>query len=262
MLLLLPVQRRQRITDFLQHQGAATLSHLAAALHVSLSTLRRDLDQLAEEGLIDRIHGGAVLRTPIQNATGPYFNAARELFSREKALIGAEAAAQLKPEQTVIFDSGSTVLEAAKAVVARRLSIHAITNSLEIAEVLNGSKAVRVNVFGGKLHQGTPTLVGEAVQSAVQHIRTDVLLLGAHAVTEQIISATSPEIAAVKQAFIRAAQHRILLVDGSKFRPRVFMSVGTLSDIDQIITDEGAPKHEQDRIRSCAITLTVARKHA
>jgi DeoR family transcriptional regulator of aga operon len=224
-----------------------------------LSTLRRDLDQLAEEGVVERIHGGAVLRSPIQNATGPYFNAARELFQKEKALIGAAAAAQLQADQTVIFDSGSTVLEAAKAVVARRLPLHAVTNSLEIAEVLNSSPEVRVHVFGGKLHQGTPTLVGEAVQAAAQNIRTDVLLIGAHAVTEQMISATSPEIAAVKQAFIRAAQQRILLVDGSKFRPRVFMSVGTLADIDQIITDEGAPRHEQERIRSCGITLTVAR---
>ena len=116
---LLPALRRQRIAEFLHHHGAVTLQQLAEALHVSLSTLRRDLDALAEEGVVERTHGGAILRHLQYSTFEPNIAAARDLSPREKRLVGAAAADSLVPGQSVIFDSGSTVLEAARAVVAR-----------------------------------------------------------------------------------------------------------------------------------------------
>ena len=139
---LLPVQRRNRIAEFLHHHGAVTLQQLAEALHVSLSTLRRDLDTLAEEGVVERTHGGAILKHQQYSTFEPNIAAARDLSPREKRLVGDAAAASLVPGQSVIFDSGSTVLEAAKAVVARKIELVAVTNDIEIAQILNSSPLI------------------------------------------------------------------------------------------------------------------------
>ena len=257
---LLPVQRRQRIADFLNNHGAVTLQQLTDALHVSISTLRRDLDALAEEGIVERTHGGAILRHQQYSTFEPNFSAARDLSPREKTAIGEAAAEALIPGQSVIFDSGSTVLEAAKAVVARKVEIVAVTNDVEIAQVLNNSPYVQVHVLGGRLRQGSNTLVGEEVQNDARAIRADVLFLGAHAVSETTISETSTEVAAVKRTLMKSANSCRLLIDSSKFRPRVFMTVCSFDELDEIITDEGAPQEELERIRSAGVKLTVAGK--
>lgn len=256
---LLPALRRQRIAEFLHHHGAVTLQQLVDALHVSLSTLRRDLDTLAEEGVIERTHGGAILRHLQYSTFEPAISAARDLSPREKQRVGRAAAESLVPGQSVIFDSGSTVLEAAKAVAERRIPLVAVTNDIEIAQVLNGSSLVQVHVFGGQLRPGSNTLVGEQVQNAAKLIRADVLFFGAHAVTDNIVSETSPEVAAVKRALMRSATSCRLLVDSSKFRPRVFMTVCDMSEIAEVITDEDAPQEELERIRSAGAKLIIAR---
>ena len=256
---LLPALRRQRIAEFLHHHGAVTLQQLAEALHVSLSTLRRDLDALAEEGVVERTHGGAILRHLQYSTFEPNIAAARDLSPREKRLVGAAAADSLVPGQSVIFDSGSTVLEAARAVVARKIPIVAVTNDIEIAQVLNGSPLVQVHIFGGQLRPGSNTVVGEQVQNAAKLICADVLFFGAHAVTDNIVSETSPEVAAVKRALMRSATSRRLLVDASKFRPRVFMTVCDMTEIAEVSTDESAPQDELERIRSAGVKVVIAR---
>ena len=259
---LLPVQRRQRIADFLHHHGAVTLQQLADALHVSLSTLRRDLDSQAAEGVVERTHGGAVLKHQQYSTFEPHFTAALELSPQEKSRIGRAAAESLLPGQSVIFDSGSTVMEAAKAVAARNIEIIAVTNDIEIAQILNASPAVRVHVLGGQLRPDSNTLVGEDVKNSARAIRADVLFLGAHAVTEGVISETSPEVAAVKRVLMQSANSVRLLVDSSKFRPRVFMSVCNVTELDEIITDDAAPLEELERIRAAGVKLTIAGKSA
>ena len=185
--------------------------------------------------------------------------AARDLSPREKRLVGMAAAESLVPGQSVIFDSGSTVLEAARAVVVRKIPIVAVTNDIEIAQILNGSPFVQVHVFGGQLRSGSNTLVGEQVQNAAKLIRADVLFFGAHAVTDNVVSETSPEVAAVKRALMRSATSCRLLVDSSKFRPRVFMTVCHMAEVAEVITDEEAPQEELERIRSAGVKLIIAK---
>ena len=258
---LLPALRRQRIAEFLHHHGAVTLQQLTDALRVSLSTLRRDLDALAEEGVVERTHGGAILRHLQYSTFEPNISAARDLSPREKHFVGVAAAESLVPGQSVIFDSGSTVLEAARAVVARKIPLVAVTNDIEIAQVLNSGSLIQVHVLGGQLRPGSNTLVGEPVQNAAKLIRADVLFFGAHAVTDNVVSETSPEVAAVKRSLMRSATSCRLLVDASKFRPRVFMTVCDMNEIAEVITDEGAPQEELERIRSSGAKLTIAKSH-
>jgi DeoR family transcriptional regulator of aga operon len=252
---LLPAQRRERIVGFLRRSGAATLQQLSQALDVSPSTLRRDLDGLAADGVLDRTHGGALLRQQPYSTFEPDPQAAAELSPGEKRAIGQAAAAALQPHQSVILDSGTTVLEAARAVLERRIPLTVATNDLAIAQVLGASPSIRVHVLGGLLRAGSPTLVGDAVIDAARAIHADVLLMGAHAVTDGEVSETLPEVAAVKRALVRAAASRRLLVDSAKFRPRAFMAVCAVTEFQQVITDRALAPAEAEALRARGVAL-------
>lgn len=255
---LLPAQRRQRIIELLHRYGAVTLQQLEQVLQVSISTLRRDLDGLADEGVIDRTHGGGLLRQQQYSTFEPDIAAASELSRVEKRMVGMCAAEALQAGQSVIFDSGSTVMEAARVAAARNIELFAVTNDLAIAQILGASKQIQIYVLGGHLRPGSNTLLGPSVLSALQSIKADVLLLGAHAVTAGVISETSPEVAAVKRALLNAASSRRLLVDSSKFRPRVFMSVCEAADVDELITDQAAPEDELAWFNRAGKTVRIA----
>ncbi|MFM7000018.1 MAG: DeoR/GlpR family DNA-binding transcription regulator [Limnohabitans sp.] len=256
---LMAAQRRQRIIDFLQRHGAVTTGQLEQALGASLSTLRRDLDALAAEGVVDRTHGGALLRQQVSvySTFEPETEAAAELSPLEKAAIGHAAAQLLVPRQSVIFDSGTTVFEAACAAVKRNIPLTAVTNDLAIAQVLGQSSLIQVHVLGGVLRPGSPTVIGQPLIEQAASLRAELLFMGTHAVTQGVMSETSAEVAAVKQALMRAANRRCLLVDASKFRPRAFMQVGVLNDIEDVITDRGLPAAEEERLRQLPLRLTV-----
>jgi DeoR family transcriptional regulator of aga operon len=258
---LLPAQRRQRIVDFLRVHGAVTIGQLEQALDASISTLRRDLDALAAEGIVDRTHGGALLRqqAPEYATFEPDPVAAAELSPREKAAIGQAAAEELLPRQSVIFDSGTTVLEAARAVVRRQIPLTAVTNDLVIAQVLGKSPLIQVHVLGGMLRPGSTTLIGQTLVDQAAALRADVLLMGAHAVTEDVISETSAELAGVKRALMKAANATRLLVDSSKFRPRAFMQIAALDEVHELLTDSGLPPAEEERLRGLGLKLTVVK---
>ena len=255
---MLPAQRRQLIVEFLRRHGAVTLHQLEQALPVSMSTLRRDLDALADEGMVDRTHGGALLRPQDYSTFEPDHVAAAELSPREKRAIGQAAAEALLPGQSVIFDSGSTVLEAARAAVQRNIPLTAVTNNLAIAQVLGTSSLIQVHVLPGRLRHGSNTLTGDVLIDAARAIAADVLLMGAHAITDGILSETAPEVAAVKRALMQAAAVKRLLVDSSKFRPRAFMRVAAATQMNEIITDDGAPPDEIRKLQSSGVAVTLA----
>lgn len=253
---MLPVQRRERIVSFLQRHGAVTLQQLAQALDVSLSTLRRDLDGLEAEGVLDRTHGGAILRQQHYGTFEPDPQAAAELSPREKRAIGVAAAAALQPGQSVIFDSGSTVLEAARAAMERRIPLVAVTNDLAIGQVLGASPIVKVHVLGGLLRAGSHTLTGEGVIESARALQVDVLLLGTHAVTDGVLSETDADVAAVKRALLQAARSRRLLADASKFRPRAFMRVCATTELHELVTDSGLDPAEAEALRRAGLAVT------
>ncbi|MEY4750188.1 MAG: hypothetical protein RIQ60_2402 [Pseudomonadota bacterium] len=252
---LLPAQRRQRIVEFLKSHGAVTLPQLEQALAVSLSTLRRDLDSLASDGVVERTHGGALLRQQGYSTFEPDVVSASELSPAEKRAIGIAAAASLEPHQSVIFDSGTTVLEAARAVAARALPLTAVTNDLAIAQILGAVPGMQVHVLGGQLRPGFSTLMGHSVTEAAAAISADVLLCGAHAICDGLLSETSAEVAAVKRAFVRAARVRRLLVDASKFRAAAFMRVVSLSEFSDVLTDDAITEADAERVRSLGVPL-------
>jgi DeoR/GlpR family transcriptional regulator of sugar metabolism len=234
---MLPALRRARIIELLRRDGAAGLKDMSEALDVSVSTLRRDVDYLCEQGHLERTHGGAVLNGAYGTGIELEREIASELESDAKAAIGRHAAALIRSGQTVILDSGTTTAAAARAARDRRIPFTAITNDFTIAAILSENPAISVIVTGGQVRPGTSTLWGgDAIQS-IQRLRVDLAFIGTHALSEEELSDTSIELAQLKRAILAAAVQTVLLADSTKIFSRTFCSFGGLSDLDHLITD-------------------------
>jgi len=254
---MIPAQRRAMILERIKRNGSASITELAGGIGASSSTIRRDLEQLTEQGYLERTHGGALLVPPLQATfeREPALNA--HLQRNQKRAIGAEAALRISARESVIFDSSSTVLEAVSGAIARQLPLTAVTNSLDVALLCAASPSWRVIVPGGSVRAGTRMLVGEPGESFLKGIHTDLCLIGALAVTGTFLTDASLEVAALKRAMIQSARRTILLVDSSKFQAPGFCTFCTLSDIDELITDDGiAPEHLAG-LRSSNARVTV-----
>lgn len=236
---LIPAERLARVLEFVRRQGVASIHSIADELGTSLSTVRRDLDELTARGYLDRTHGGAVLRSRQQTTFEPSRDIAGNMAVAQKAAIGRHAASLIEPGQSVLFDSSSTVLEAARAVVARGIHFTAITNDLAIAQEFAAAASIKTIVPGGTLRPGSVTLTGEPTLDLLRRLRVDMALIGIHSMAGLKVSETSLEVAAVKRAMVEAARRVLLLADSSKFESPAFCEVGPLDLFDDLITDTG-----------------------
>lgn len=236
---MIPAKRRALILERLRREGAAGIQELADAIGASPSTIRRDLEHLVRQGALERTHGGALLQSSERTTFEPDVALAAQLLREEKNAIAAAVAEGLRPGQSVIFDASTTVLAVARVVAARRLPLTAVTNSLAIAQVLADAPDVHLVVPGGTVRQGSLTLVGRPGEDFLRGLHADITLLGTHAITGTTLTETSLEVAAMKQAMIAAARHVIVLADSSKFTIPSFCTICDVSDIQEIVTDDG-----------------------
>lgn len=245
----IPAQRRAEIRALLGREGAASITEIAAALGVSTSTVRRDLDKLGEEGAARRSHGGAV---SAERTTGELPFADRRLQNRrEKTRIGEYAASLLEPHQSVFFDSSSTVLCAAEALGRRPIELTAVTNDVAVACALAEKRGVSVVVPGGEVREGSFTLLGSYTQGFLRDLHVDVALVGVHAVSGSVLSDSGLSVVEVKRAIIGAARRVVLLVDHTKFRPPAFFEVARLEEVvDDLITDGEVPRETLEAARA------------
>ncbi|SKA23789.1 DeoR/GlpR family DNA-binding transcription regulator [Consotaella salsifontis] len=254
---LIPAKRRALILERIRVEGAASIQALAEETGASISTIRRDLEQLTEEGYLERTHGGALLVPPLRATfeREPTFNAAFQ--HRQKQAIGAAAAQKIKAGESVIFDSSSTVMEAVRAALARDLALTAVTNNLDIAKMASEAPNWKVIVPGGTVRPRSSLIFGEPGEAFMQNIHPDLCIVGTYAVSGRLLTDASLEVASVKRSMIKAARRAILLADSSKFQAPAFCTFGEVSDIDEIITDEDISPEHLSLLRSLDVNVTV-----
>ncbi len=237
---MIPAERHARLLQVLRVRRAASIRELAELVGGSPSTVRRDLDDLAQRGALTRTFGGAAVKDGLMTTFEPDTAVAEHLEHEAKQRIGRHAALLIEPGQSVIFDSGTTVLEAAKAFAHRGVAATTVTNDVGIAQLLADAPGVRLVVLGGTLRPRSLTLYGEAAERFVGELHVDLALIGAHAVTGDLITETSLEIARIKRAIVRAARRTYVFVDPTKFRAPAFADVCRAGDVAGIITVRGA----------------------
>ncbi len=258
---MIPAQRRAKILELVDEQGAVSVQDLARALQTSPSTVHRDLDYLSENRYLERTRGGAHRAGNLLGTTfEPDYEIGRHTREREKAAIGRAAADLVPHGASVFFDSSTTVLEAARSVVSSRREITAITNDLAIATLLAPCESIRTIVPGGTLRPRSFTLFGEPGTDLLAGMHVDVAFLGIHSLADGVLSDTGLEIMKGKRAVLAASERCVLLADSSKFAARrSFLTLASLAEVDTLVTDGGISADDERRVREAGVSLHVAK---
>lgn len=239
---MLIVERQKRLLEMLRERGNAQLEDLSQALGVSVSTVRRDLDTMADRGVVERTHGGAVYRgTANGHADEP--RSSRWALSvrmgervQAKRAIGAAAAALVQPHMTLLMDGGSTVVFAAEQITARPLQI--VTNSLSIANHFADDEQVELVLLGGSLYPRTEVTVGSITTGCMADLHADLLFFSLAGVYGDAAFNINLDMARVEQVMMQQAAESVLLMDASKFGRKSLVRVCGLGEVDRIITDD------------------------
>jgi DeoR/GlpR family transcriptional regulator of sugar metabolism len=229
---MLSAERRQLILERLQREKKVLSSELSTVLDVSEDTVRRDLRELAELGLLQRVHGGALLISP---ATASYADRRRQA-PQEKEAIARTAAPLVRPGQVVILDGGTTTLQVARHLPLD-LQATIITNSPPIAIALAKHPEIEVVMLGGQLYKKALVNVGAATIEALHMIRADLCLLGVCSLHPEIgISVTNLNEAYVKRAMISSAAEVVGLVTAAKLDTAAAYVVDSIQALTYLVT--------------------------
>lgn len=238
---MLGSQRRATILAIVEEHGAARVSELVEQLGVSDMTVRRDIERLDREGLLERVHGGAVAITPPATEE-PGFTAKSILMTAEKRAIALEAARLVHPGATIAISAGTTTYELAR-VVRDVPQLTVVTNSVPVAQLLHESyDASRVVVLTGGVRTPSDALVGPVAVAALRGLHVDRLFLGAHGI-DQAAGLTTPNLveAETNRALVHSARTVCVVADHSKIGLVGLSTFMDLAEVDTLITDSGVP---------------------
>jgi DeoR family fructose operon transcriptional repressor len=255
---MLSEERRAVLINKLREAGYIQATEIAAVLNVSSATIRRDLAQLQEEGFCMRTRGGAVRSSQSTTLELPY-ELKKQKSVVEKDKIAREAVKQIENGDSLSLDSGSTTYALARLLTEKqRLTV--VTNDLQIAILLASNSNIHLVCTGGIARPHVFTLQGTEVVDFIKTLRVDKTFLGADAIHEDgSIGNVNIEEVAIKQAMIKAASSVILLADSSKFLVKGFAEVGTLADVDLLITDSGCPEKMRSTVKETHTKLIIAK---
>jgi DeoR/GlpR family transcriptional regulator of sugar metabolism len=255
-----PALRRAQILERIQRDGGVSVADLARDHSVSAITVHRDLEQLAREGLVERVHGGA--RAIRGMGTLPLIATAWtqrvEQAAAAKAAIAGHAAAIVENGSTVFLDASSSVL-----ALARRLmedppnELTLVTNSPAIAyEVI--AEPMHVVVCPGELDQHMRMLAGRWTVEFMHELNFDVAFVSAAGVTLDAGLTTSRRpLADVVNAARAAAGRTVGLIDATKFGRASLVSIAPAEDLDLIVTDAGLDETVADEYRAAGVRLDI-----
>ena len=232
---------------------------LAELTAISPSTVRRDLDKLHRAGSIQRSHGGATISLSQRTTFEPGSEFASRMARSKKEIIGRAAAEHLQDQQSVIFDSSTTVYQAARHAVLAKLRITAITNDLEISKLFMEAEEASLINLGGVLRRGSYTLLGDPGRSFLKTLHADVCFLGIQGIANGHLSDSSLEVAAMKSRMLNAARKKVLLADSTKFGEQAFNDVCEMDRIDWIITDDGLDPTHLDELKEHGVKVSLVK---
>jgi DeoR family transcriptional regulator of aga operon len=249
-------ERLSEILNRVVEHGSVDVPMLADEFEVSAATIRRDLQSLHEQGLVQRTHGGALpkpagLEMPIR------YKASRQL--REKRAIGLAAAKLVADGDVVGMTGGTTTTEVARALADRR-DLTVVTNALNIAAELIARPNVRLVVVGGNARHASYELVGPASETMIGQYHLDVTIVGTDGFTITDGCTTHDEMEAhTDHAFIRQSARTVVLADSSKIGKVTFARICGPEAIDTLVTDAGIEPAVRAAAEAARMEVIVAR---
>ena len=250
---MLQAERLQMILNKVQEQNFITVEELAQMFHVSLVTIRRDLNMLCEQHLLERCHGGA--KIPEDTIMEIDYNVKKEYQREEKQKIAQKAVELISENDTIYLYSGTTIGEIAKLLCEDSKHLSVVTNELNIATILTDSD-VDLTILGGTVHKKTKSVIGHAGEEFLKQFRFSKAFLGTSSVNYNFeVFSPTPDKAYLKQTVMGLASQVYLVVDSSKFYSQAMCLVGCLSEFAGVITDKKFNEKEWEKIRELNINV-------
>ncbi len=230
-------ERQQRIAERARTAGRVDVAALAADFEVTTETIRRDLTALERQGVVKKVHGGAI---PLERIGFEPTVAARDTVqTAAKERIAAAALAEVPAEGAILLDAGTTTARIAQSLpVDRDLTV--VTNDVLIASLLAAKPRLTVLIVGGKVRGRTMAAVDDWALRALAETFVDVAFMGANGISvERGLTTPDTGEAAVKRAMINAARKTVVVADHTKVGNDCLARFGTLDQVDLFVTDTG-----------------------
>ena len=246
--------RHLEILEMAKHNGFLATEELSRLLKVTVQTVRRDINELCEKGLLRRYHGGAGLASSTENVD----YSTRQVLNHEAKIRIAQMAADFIPDNASLFiNIGTTTEEVAKALRGHK-KLRVITNNLNVAALLCGNPEFEVIVAGGVV-RGDRGVIGESTIDFVRQFKVDYGVIGISGIDEDgtLLDFDYREVR-VAQAIIENARHVLLVADHTKFGCNPMVRLGHLSEIDALFTDRQPPESIQDVLDKAGVALHVS----
>lgn len=256
--MFLPSPRQTQILTLARQIGRVSVDDLAERYTVTPQTIRKDLNDLCDRGLLTRTHGGAILSSGVENVA---YEARRQLANTEKRAIGQRAAALIPNEASLFINIGTTTEEVARALVARE-GLLVITNNIHVVSILLPSPRVEVIVAGGLVRRTDGGIVGEATIDLVSQFLVDYAIIGASAIGADgsLLDFDYREVR-VSQKIIENARHVVLVADSMKFTRSAPVRIGHISQVDVFVTDRMPSPEFLEICRRDEVAVEVAPTH-
>ncbi len=248
--------RQLRLLDTVRARGTASVEQLAEMLGVTLQTVRRDVQRLADQGLLARFHGG--VRLPHSTTENIAHTQRESLNAAGKARIARAVAARVPADCSLILNIGTTTEAVARALL-RHTGLRVITNNLNVATILSGNPGCEVIVAGGAVRARDRAIVGEATVDFIRQFKVDIAVIGISGI-EADGSLRDFDLREVKvaQTIIGQAREVWLAVDASKFNRPAMVQVAELSQIDRLFTDAEPPAPFPELLARAEVRCEVA----
>lgn len=230
--------RQREILGIARADGKVVVESLAERFGVTLQTIRRDLSELADTGQLDRVHGGAVIRSGVANIA---YEERRSLNAEAKSAIARRCAAEIPDNSSVFLNIGTTTEAVARALL-RHHNITVVTNNMNVANILVANENCDVVVTGGALRRADGGLVGDLTTAAIETFKVDRAIIGTSALdTDGDLLDFDPQEVRVSRAIIRQARSACLVADASKLSRSAPVRIGSVGELDAVFTDRPLP---------------------
>lgn len=248
---MLAAERRQYILELLRKEGRVLATELSTRLGTSEDTIRRDLRDMDAEGLIQRVHGGALLRSPDETS----YSHRQKHISQAKIGIAQRAAEMIKPGMVVFLTGGTTNVQLA-ASLPLDLNATIITHNPAVAVALADHQRIEVILIGGKLFKRSMVTVGGEALQAIRGMHADLCMLGVCSLHhEKGITIPDMEESVVTRAMIEQSADVAALATVEKLGTASHFTVGPIQDLQMIITERSAPTETLQPYRDLGIEI-------
>ena len=239
------IKRKEFIINYLKEHHALKFNQIAEQLSVTRETLRKDIYELEEEGLVRKTHGGAVLANKIKETA---YEKRREEFSNEKRVIAKQTVEMIEEGDTIYLDYGTTIYALAEEIV-RMKNITVVTNSIPILNLLLRNETIDLIIPGGVVRRNEGSLYGEIAENNMKNIFVTIGFFGCAGISAEV-GITDHHFGETtnSKTMLRHSETCVLLVDSSKFGKCAFSKMAEFSDIDAIVTDRKPGLEEEKEI--------------